>query len=95
MDQKLKDDFIKLLRLNSPPRSSSKRRTDTFFVRKSDDPDISDLVLITTVTSPVQKINGEQQKPPIRSIMPGRVYRNEAVSPKIITFIFHQVEAYI
>jgi phenylalanyl-tRNA synthetase alpha chain len=34
----------------------------------------------------------EKQKPPIRAIMPGRVYRNEAVSPKSY-FLFHQVEA--
>ena len=52
---------------------------------------MDDLVL-RTHTSPVQIRLMEKQKPPIRSIMPGRVYRNEAVSPKSY-FLFHQVEA--
>jgi phenylalanyl-tRNA synthetase alpha chain len=52
---------------------------------------MQDLVL-RTHTSPVQIRLMENTKPPIRAIMPGRVYRNEAVSPKSY-FLFHQVEA--
>jgi len=87
----VEDDFHNFTALNFPPNHPARDEQDTFFVRKSDDPDISDLVL-RTHTSPVQIRLMENTKPPIRSIMPGRVYRNEAVSPKSY-FLFHQVEA--
>ena len=77
--------------MNFPPNHPARDEQDTFFVRKSDNPDVDDLVL-RTHTSPVQIRLMENQKPPIRAIMPGRVYRNEAVSPKSY-FLFHQVEA--
>jgi len=63
---------------------------DTFFVRKTDDENIDDLVL-RTHTSPVQIRLMKNQSPPLRSIMPGRVYRNEAVTAKSY-FQFNQVE---
>jgi phenylalanyl-tRNA synthetase alpha chain len=63
---------------------------DTFFVRKSDDKDEQDLVL-RTHTSPVQIRLMKEKDPPVRSIMPGRVYRNEAVTAKSY-FQFNQVE---
>jgi phenylalanyl-tRNA synthetase alpha chain len=56
---------------------------DTFFV--------SDKILLRTHTSPVQIRTMEKQKPPIRLIIPGRVYRNEAVSARSLSS-FHQVE---
>ncbi|MEO1022553.1 MAG: phenylalanine--tRNA ligase subunit alpha [Bacteroidota bacterium] len=87
----VEDDFHNFTALNFPPNHPARDEQDTFFIRKSDDPDIDDLVL-RTHTSPVQIRLMENQKPPIRSIMPGRVYRNEAVSPKSY-FLFHQVEA--
>jgi phenylalanyl-tRNA synthetase alpha chain len=87
----IEDDFHNFTALNFPPNHPARDEQDTFFVRKSDDPDIDDLVL-RTHTSPVQIRLMENQKPPIRAIMPGRVYRNEAVSPKSY-FLFHQVEA--
>lgn len=87
----VEDDFHNFTALNFPPNHPARDEQDTFFVRKSDDPDIMDLVL-RTHTSPVQIRLMENTKPPIRSIMPGRVYRNEAVSPKSY-FLFHQVEA--
>jgi len=87
----IEDDFHNFTALNFPPNHPARDEQDTFFLRKSDDPKIDDLVL-RTHTSPVQIRLMENQKPPIRAIMPGRVYRNEAVSPKSY-FLFHQVEA--
>lgn len=87
----VEDDFHNFTALNFPPNHPARDEQDTFFVRKSDDPNLMDLVL-RTHTSPVQIRLMENTKPPIRSIMPGRVYRNEAVSPKSY-FLFHQVEA--
>lgn len=87
----IEDDFHNFTALNFPPNHPARDEQDTFFVRKSDDPKVDDLVL-RTHTSPVQIRLMENQKPPIRAIMPGRVYRNEAVSPKSY-FLFHQVEA--
>ena len=87
----IEDDFHNFTALNFPPNHPARDDQDTFFVRKNDDPKVDDLVL-RTHTSPVQIRLMEKQKPPIRAIMPGRVYRNEAVSPKSY-FLFHQVEA--
>ncbi len=87
----IEDDFHNFTALNFPPNHPARDEQDTFFVRKSDDPRVDDLVL-RTHTSPVQIRLLEKQQPPIRAIMPGRVYRNEAVSPKSY-FLFHQVEA--
>jgi phenylalanyl-tRNA synthetase alpha chain len=87
----IEDDFHNFTALNFPPNHPARDEQDTFFVRKNDDPKVDDLVL-RTHTSPVQIRLMEKQKPPIRAIMPGRVYRNEAVSPKSY-FLFHQVEA--
>ncbi len=87
----IEDDFHNFTALNFPPNHPARDEQDTFFVRKSNDPAVGDLVL-RTHTSPVQIRLMEKQKPPIRAIMPGRVYRNEAVSAKSY-FLFHQVEA--
>lgn len=87
----IEDDFHNFTALNFPPNHPARDEQDTFFIRKSEDPDVLDLVL-RTHTSPVQIRLLQEQKPPIRAIMPGRVYRNEAVSPKSY-FLFHQVEA--
>ncbi len=87
----IEDDFHNFTALNFPPNHPARDEQDTFFIRKSNDPDVDDLVL-RTHTSPVQIRLMENQKPPVRAIMPGRVYRNEAVSPKSY-FLFHQVEA--
>ncbi len=87
----IEDDFHNFTALNFPPNHPARDEQDTFFIRKDDDPDTDDLVL-RTHTSPVQIRLMQEKEPPIRSIMPGRVYRNEAVSPKSY-FLFHQVEA--
>lgn len=84
----LEDDFHNFTALNFPPDHPARDMQDTFFVRKSNTED--DLVL-RTHTSPVQIRLMKNQEPPVRSIMPGRVYRNEAVTAKSY-FQFNQVE---
>jgi phenylalanyl-tRNA synthetase alpha chain len=86
----LEDDFHNFTALNFPPDHPARDMQDTFFVRKSEDPKVADLVL-RTHTSPVQIRLMKDNKPPLRSVMPGRVYRNEAVTAKSY-FQFNQVE---
>ena len=64
---------------------SARDMQDTFFIEK--DPDI----LLRTHTSSIQVRTMERQKPPIRVICPGRVFRNEAISYRAHC-IFHQIE---
>ena len=86
----LEDDFHNFTALNFPPDHPARDMQDTFFVRKTDNQSEQDLVL-RTHTSPVQIRLMKDQEPPLRSIMPGRVYRNEAVTAKSY-FQFNQVE---
>ncbi|HLR89774.1 MAG TPA: phenylalanine--tRNA ligase subunit alpha [Balneolaceae bacterium] len=86
----LEDDFHNFTALNFPPDHPARDMQDTFFVKKGESSDQEDLVL-RTHTSPVQIRLMQQKEPPIRSIMPGRVYRNEAVTAKSY-FQFNQVE---
>lgn len=87
----IEDDFHNFTALNFPPNHPARDEQDTFFIRKHDNPEKEDLVL-RTHTSPIQIREMQKRKPPIRIIAPGKVYRNEAVSPKSY-FLFHQVEA--
>jgi phenylalanyl-tRNA synthetase alpha chain len=87
----LEDDFHNFSALNFPPEHPARDMQDTFYVRKDEINPENDL-LLRTHTSPVQIRKMLEQKPPVRSIMPGRVYRNEAVTAKSY-FLFHQVEA--
>ncbi len=82
----IEDDWHNFTALNFPPNHPAREMQDTFFVEKKD-PE----VLLRTHTSNVQIRLMESTKPPIRSIMPGRVYRNEAISARAHCF-FHQVE---
>lgn len=86
----LEDDFHNFTALNFPADHPARDMQDTFFVRKNDDVNEQDYVL-RTHTSPVQIRLMEAGTLPIRSIMPGRVYRNEAVTAKSY-FQFNQVE---
>lgn len=83
----IEDDAHNFGMLNFAEDHPARDMQDTFFI---DDPDRSDLVL-RTHTSSVQIRVMESMKPPIRCIMPGRVYRNEAVSARSLAE-FHQVE---
>ncbi len=81
----IEDDWHNFTALNFPPNHPAREMQDTFFLEK--DPDIA----LRTHTSSVQVRLMENQKPPIRAIMPGRVFRNEAISARAHC-IFHQVE---
>lgn len=81
----IEDDWHNFTALNFPENHPAREMQDTFFIARNPD------VLLRTHTSNVQIRLMEKQKPPIRSIMPGRVYRNEAISARAHCF-FHQVE---
>jgi phenylalanyl-tRNA synthetase alpha chain len=81
----IEDDWHNFSALNFPDNHPAREMQDTFFVEKNPD------LLLRTHTSNVQIRMMEKQKPPIRAIMPGRVYRNEAISARAHCF-FHQVE---
>ncbi len=78
-------DWHNFTALNFPENHPAREMQDTYFIQR--DPDY----LLRTHTSTVQIRLMENAKPPFRSIMPGRVYRNEAVSARAHCF-FHQVE---
>ncbi len=77
--------------LNFADNHPAREMQDTFFIEKGAG-EIKDDVLLRTHTSNVQIRLLERQKPPVRSIMPGRVFRNEAISARAHC-VFHQVEA--
>ena len=81
----IEDDDHNFTRLNVPKDHPARDMQDTFFIEK--DPDI----LLRTHTSSIQVRTMERQKPPIRVICPGRVFRNEAISYRAHC-IFHQIE---
>ncbi len=81
----IEDDWHNFTALNFPENHPAREMQDTFFISKNPD------MLLRTHTSNVQIRLMEKQKPPIRAIMPGRVYRNEAISARAHCF-FHQVE---
>jgi phenylalanyl-tRNA synthetase alpha chain len=86
----IEDDWHNFSALNFPENHPAREMQDTFFVEKKSSTDSQDIIL-RTHTSNVQIRMMEKQKPPIRAIMPGRVYRNEAISARAHCF-FHQVE---
>lgn len=81
----IEDDWHNFTALNLPEYHPARDMQDTFFIEK--DPDI----LLRTHTSSVQVRYMESHKPPIRTISPGRVFRNEDISARSHC-IFHQVE---
>lgn len=81
----IEDDWHVFSGLNFPPEHPARDMQDTFFIEK--DPD----VVLRTHTSSVQVRVMEESEPPIRIVMPGRVFRNEAISARAHC-IFHQIE---
>ena len=77
--------------LNFAPEHPARDMQDTFFVEKEDGIQKPTDILLRTHTSSVQTRVMTSQKPPIRVLCPGRVYRNEAISARAHCF-FHQVE---
>lgn len=84
----IEDDWHNFSALNFPEEHPARDMQDTFFIKK--DAEQGDIAL-RTHTSSVQVRMMENGKPPFRAIMPGRVYRNEAISARAHCF-FHQVE---
>lgn len=87
----IEDDWHNFSALNFPENHPAREMQDTFFVEKKSGSNEGQEMLLRTHTSNVQIRMMENQKPPIRAIMPGRVYRNEAISARAHCF-FHQVE---
>lgn len=81
----VEDDWHNFTALNFPENHPAREMQDTFFIEKN--PDIA----LRTHTSSVQVRVMEKQKPPIRTLSPGRVFRNEAISARAHC-VFHQVE---
>lgn len=86
----IETDFYNFTALNFAENHPAREMQDTFFVEKKGG-NVADDVLLRTHTSNVQIRLMQQKQPPLRSIMPGRVYRNEAISARAHC-LFHQVE---
>jgi phenylalanyl-tRNA synthetase alpha chain len=84
----IEDDWHNFTALNFPENHPARDMQDTFFIEQRGG---SDSIALRTHTSSVQVRVMESMKPPIRMLMPGRVYRNEAISARAHCF-FHQVE---
>ena len=81
----IEDDWHNFTALNLPEYHPARDMQDTFFVQTNPD------ILLRTHTSSVQVRYMENNSPPIRTISPGRVFRNEAISARAHC-IFHQIE---
>ena len=81
----IEDDWHNFTALNLPDEHPARDMQDTFFIQQNPD------ILLRTHTSSVQVRFMENNQPPIRTLSPGRVYRNEAISARAHC-IFHQVE---
>jgi phenylalanyl-tRNA synthetase alpha chain len=79
----IEDDWHNFSALNFPEEHPARDMQDTFFIDKD--------IALRTHTSSVQVRVLEKTAPPVRIVMPGRVYRNEAISARAHCF-FHQVE---
>lgn len=82
----IEDDWHNFSALNFPPEHPARDMQDTFFVDAANGE-----MALRTHTSSVQVRVMENAKPPIRTLSPGRVYRNEAISARAHCF-FHQIE---
>ena len=81
----IEDDWHNFTALNLPKHHPARDMQDTFFVQTNPD------ILLRTHTSSVQVRHMEANRPPIRTISPGRVFRNEDISARSHC-VFHQVE---
>lgn len=82
----IEDDWHNFTALNFPPEHPARDMQDTFFIEKGDND-----IALRTHTSSVQVRVLENSQPPVRIVMPGRVFRNEAISSRSHC-IFHQIE---
>lgn len=93
----IEDDWHNFSALNFAPNHPARDMQDTFFVQSAHTNNQDGVLpdhLLRTHTSSVQIRVMEQRKPPLRILMPGRVYRNEAISARAHCF-FHQIEGLV
>ncbi len=81
----IEDDWHNFTALNFPHDHPARDMQDTFFIERNPD------VVLRTHTSNSQIRYMEKHKPPLKVVLPGRVYRNEAVSARS-HYVFHQIE---
>jgi phenylalanyl-tRNA synthetase alpha chain len=81
----IEDDWHNFTALNLPEHHPARDMQDTFFVQTNPD------ILLRTHTSSVQVRHMEANTPPMRTLSPGRVFRNEDISARSHC-VFHQVE---
>ena len=86
----VEDDWHVFSALNFAADHPARDMQDTFFIEKND-ADVTRNIVLRSHTSSVQVRTMDHQKPPIRIICPGRVYRNEAITARAHCF-FHQIE---
>lgn len=79
----VESDYYNFEALNFPPDHPARDMQDTYFINQS--------YVLRTHTTPVQIRIMEKQEPPVRAIMPGKVYRNEAISARSYN-LFHQID---
>jgi phenylalanyl-tRNA synthetase alpha chain len=88
----IEDDDHVFTKLNFAPEHPARDMQDTFYISRISDEDSDPAdILLRTHTSSVQVRVMQNEKPPIRTISPGRVFRNEAISARAHC-IFHQIE---
>jgi phenylalanyl-tRNA synthetase alpha chain len=84
-------DYYNFESLNFPPGHPARDTQDTLVVAHQDRKPLRDRLLMRTHTSPVQIRTMEQQPPPVRIVIPGKVHRNDAADATHSP-IFHQLE---
>jgi phenylalanyl-tRNA synthetase alpha chain len=84
-------DFYNFESMNFPPGHPARDTQDTLVIANQDRRPLRDRLLLRTHTSPVQMRTMEQQPPPVRIVIPGKVHRNDAADATHSP-IFHQVE---
>jgi phenylalanyl-tRNA synthetase alpha chain len=87
----IETDYYNFESLNFPPGHPARDTQDTLVIANQDRKPLRDRLLMRTHTSPVQIRTMEQQPPPVRIIIPGKVHRNDAADATHSP-IFHQIE---
>jgi phenylalanyl-tRNA synthetase alpha chain len=90
----IETDDLNFTKLNIPPEHPARQEHDTFYMKRTGrEGDNAPVMVLRTHTSPVQIRTMMSQKPPIRVIVPGRVYRMD--SDATHTPMFHQIEGLV
>ncbi len=84
-------DYYNFESLNFPPNHPARDTQDTLFIAGQESKPARDRLLLRTHTSPVQIRTMEQQPPPVRIVIPGKVHRNDPLDATHSP-VFHQVE---